>query len=380
MDLSLDERQQQLRTVAKEFVAREYPREKLTDLNRSDTGLDRDTWRQAADIGILGALIAPDLQGTGNSLTDTAVIFEELGKAPVPGPFFSSAVLGTLIIQECGSPGQRSAMLPTLGSGQEIVSLAINEPSYGWRPDDIRMSAKVRSDGYVLNGTKLFVHDVMAATKFLCVARTETLTRPEHGLSVFIVDANSPGLHRHIMPGFLNHVGELRFEAVQVPQDSLLGDLHAAWPHLQSAFQKAIPVLAAFKVGGCEAVFQLSVEYSRSRIAFGVPIGRFQRVQDHIIEIVNRLDAARWTTYEALWKLDTGRPAAISAHLAKVVASEGYYDGCNYAHEAHGGIGTSYEYGLVAHTTMSRSLYHQLGDPQYHRGRLAKFMGAQDYT
>ena len=137
----------------------------------------------------------------------------------------------------------------------------------------------------------------------------------------------------------------------------------------------AVPVLCAYKVGGCRAVFDLSVEYSRERMQFQQPIGRFQRVQDHIIQIVNFLDAARWTTYEALWKLDTGKDAAASVHVAKAVASESYMGACDFAHEVHAGIGVMREYGLTLHTKMSRSLYHCLGAPGLHRKRLESALG-----
>ena len=119
----------------------------------------------------------------------------------------------------------------------------------------------------------------------------------------------------------------------------------------------------------------MSVDYSRTRIQFGTPIGRFQRVQDQIINLVNHLDAARWTTYEALWKLDVGRDAASSISLAKAVASEGYYEACNYAHEVHAGVGSMTEYGLTLHTAASRTLYHFLGDPKQHRRELAAALG-----
>ena len=119
-------------------------------------------------------------------------------------------------------------------------------------------------------------------------------------------------------------------------------------------------------------MFEMSVAYSQTRVQFGVPIGRFQRVQDHIIDIVDRLDAARWTTYEALWKLDSARPADGATHLAKVVASEGYYQACNHAHEVHAGVGVMTEYGLTLHTKMSRTLYPFLGDPGHHKRRLAE--------
>jgi alkylation response protein AidB-like acyl-CoA dehydrogenase len=119
----------------------------------------------------------------------------------------------------------------------------------------------------------------------------------------------------------------------------------------------------------------MAVAYSRTRVQFGQPIGRFQRVQDHIINIVNHLDAARWTTYEALWKLDTGRPAAASVHLAKAVTSEAYLKVCDSGHEVHAGVGVIREYGLTLHTQRSRTLYHLLGEPRYHRRRLADALG-----
>jgi alkylation response protein AidB-like acyl-CoA dehydrogenase len=124
-------------------------------------------------------------------------------------------------------------------------------------------------------------------------------------------------------------------------------------------------------VGGCQAVCDMSVAHSRERVQFGVPIGKFQRVQDHIIRLVNHLDAARWTTAEALWKLDSGHPAAAAVHMAKAVSSEAYIEACNAAHEVHAGQGSLIEYGLAAHTQLSRTLFSYLGDPRRHKRRMA---------
>ena len=117
-----------------------------------------------------------------------------------------------------------------------------------------------------------------------------------------------------------------------------------------------------------QAVFEMSVTHSQQRVQFGVPIGKFQRVQDHVIRLVNSLDSARWTTAEALWKLDTGRSAADAVHLAKAVSSESYLEACN---AAHAGQGSLTEYGLAAHTQMSRTLFTYLGDPRWHKRRMA---------
>jgi alkylation response protein AidB-like acyl-CoA dehydrogenase len=119
----------------------------------------------------------------------------------------------------------------------------------------------------------------------------------------------------------------------------------------------------------------MAVTYSRTRVQFSQPVGRFQRVQDHIIGIVNNLDAARWTTYEALWKLDSARDARASVHLAKAVTSEAYLNVCAGGHEVHAGVGVIQEYGLTLHTQRSRTLHHFLGDPRYHRRQLAEALG-----
>jgi alkylation response protein AidB-like acyl-CoA dehydrogenase len=137
----------------------------------------------------------------------------------------------------------------------------------------------------------------------------------------------------------------------------------------------AIPILCAYQVGSCQAVVDMSVAYSRTRHQFSQPIGRFQRVQDHIIGALNHLDAARWTTCEALWKLDSGRDARSSVHLAKAVTSEAYLKVCAGGHEVHAGVGVMREYGLILHTQRSRTLYHFLGDARYHRRRLADALG-----
>jgi alkylation response protein AidB-like acyl-CoA dehydrogenase len=145
---------------------------------------------------------------------------------------------------------------------------------------------------------------------------------------------------------------------------------------LTAAIQKSIPVLCAYKVGGCQAVIEMTLEYSRTRVQFTLPIGRFQRVQDMIIELVTHADAARWSTYEALWKLDTERPAAESVHLAKAVSSRAYWEACTLSHQVFSGVSYSQEHPLSFHTRASRHLFTFLGDPAYHRQKIGQLLMA----
>jgi alkylation response protein AidB-like acyl-CoA dehydrogenase len=376
MDLGLTEAQEILKTTAADFVQRECPKETLIDLEMTPAGMTPELFRQVVDLGWLGIVIPEAYGGEGRSFTDAAVLFEELGRGPVCGPYFSSGILGALTVLHGGSEEQKQTILPQVARGDCVLSLAVTEPHYGWRPETVQMQTRLQQDRYVLNGVKLFVHDAQAATHFVCAVRTGPQNGASKGVTLLVVDAGTSGLTVRTLPGWMGQVDEIRFDHVQVPANAVLGGVEGqGWDALEAAALQAIPILCAYKVGSCQAVVDMAVAYSRTRVQFGQAIGRFQRVQDHIIGMVNHLDAARWTTYEALWKLDAGRPAAASVHLAKAVTSEGYLKVCDGAHEVHAGVGVIQEYGLTLHTQRSRALYHLLGDAQYHRRCMADALG-----
>src|SRR5262245_58744940 len=369
MDLSLTESQEMLRTTARSFMEREAPVDVVVGLQKAESSLDPELWAKAARLGWLGIVLPVEYGGSGDSLSDAAVLYEELGRGPLPGPFFSSGVLGTLTVIEGGTDAQRRAMLPGVASGARVLVLAMTEPNASWGPQGVGLAPQRVAGGYRLSGTKLFVADATAATDLLVAARTGD---GSGDLGLFLVSASAPGVSVRRLPGFLSWQCEVTLDSVQVAESDRLGDRpNQGWAILERALEKALPILCSYMVGGCQQVFDMSVAHSRARVQFGVPIGRFQRVQDHIVRLVNHLDGARWATGEALWKLDTGRPAAAAVHMAKAVASEAYLEACNAAHEVHAGQGSLVEYGLAAHTQMSRTLFHYLGDPRWHKRRMA---------
>jgi len=368
MDLALTEGQEMLRTTARTFMEREAPVDVVVGLQKAESSLDPDLWAKAARLGWLGIVLPAEYGGSGDSLSDAAVLYEELGRGPLPGPFFSSGVLGALTVLEGGTEEQRRRILPGVATGERVLTVAITEPNTSWGPGGITLTPQGRNGSLVLNGTKLFVSDATSDTDLIvavCTGEGPT------DVSLFHVDARARGVTTCRLPGFLSWQCEVTFDNVQVPAGAMLGEAQRGWTALSRALERALPLLCAYIVGGCQAVYDKSVAYTQSRVQFGVPIGRFQRVQDHVIKLVNHLDSARWATWEALWKLDTGRPATASVHMAKAVASEAYLEACNAAHEVHAGMGVLIEYGLPAHTQMSRTLFHYLGDPRWHKRRMA---------
>jgi alkylation response protein AidB-like acyl-CoA dehydrogenase len=365
MDLRLTEDQAMLKRTAADFMRTEAPTTSITGWLQEGVGFVPSVYRTAADLGWLGMLVPEGYGGVGASLGDCAVIFEELGRGPLPGPFFSSGVLGAAIIQEGGTDEQKQRLLPALCKGEAIATLAVNDRGYSWGPGAVEMEASDSPSELTLHGTKMFVHDAGAATVLICAVKHAG------GISLVLVDMGQAGVsvapYQGLVPPSL---GEVRLDEVRVPKSEILGEPGQGWAILESAMMQAIPVLCAYKVGACQEVFDFTVEYTKSRVVFGQPIGRFQRVQDHVVDLVNHLDSARWITNETLWKLDDGVEAISSVHEAKAVASDAYYQACNFAHMVFAGPGTDYLHPLVGHMILSRSLYQYLGNPLYHKRKM----------
>jgi len=377
LDLALTESEEMLKKTALDFIKRDAPKEVVQTLQETDTGYTEELWRKAVANGWLGVIIPEQYGGTGTPLTNAGVLFEALGTGPLPGPYFSSGILGSLIILEAGTEEQKQRILPAIAAGEQVLTLALTEPEYSWEPGAVQTTATSKNGDFVLDGVKLFTIDAQAASHFIVAARIGKETDPAKGISLFWVDSKSDGVSVRRLSGFLaGRSFEVKLDSVKVPLSAMLGDRGGGWPALKQAIARAIPVLCAYKVGGCQAVLEMTLEYSRTRVQFGQLIGRFQRVQDMIIEMVNHADAARWTTYEALWKLDTQRPATRSVHLAKAVSSQAYWEVCTLAHRVFSGVSYSKEHPVSFHTRASRYLYHYLGDPAYHRQQIAQFLTA----
>ena len=376
MDLSLTEVQTMLQNSAREFMEREMPKARVLEIDDSPSGFAPDIWQKISELGWPGMVIPEAYGGSGNSFTDLGIVYEVMGNYACPTPHLSSAVLSAHAILEAGTEAQKQALLPNIASGQQIMTFAYTEPEYGWDPVNVKLTATQSNGGFTLNGTKLFVPDANVADQMVVVARTSTSADPEQGLTLLLVDTNAPGVSVRVQTGWIGpKVCEVNFESVEVPSEGILGDLGGAWPTINSTMDKGTAVLSTYMAGGIQRVVDMSQEYSQTRMAFGVPIGTFQRVQDHVIDALSEADAGKWTSYEALSQLDNGSPeASMSISMAKAVVSTGFPKACEASHHIHAGIGTDLEFGLTQYTKRARTLQHYLGDTIFHRSRMARFL------
>jgi alkylation response protein AidB-like acyl-CoA dehydrogenase len=378
MDLSLTESQEMLRSTARDFVRQECPWMVVKDIDESETGFSAELWRKMAELGWLGMALPEAYGGMGSSLTDLGILYEEMGQALVPGPYLSSAMLCGSIIAELGTEEQKQQLLPLIGAGERILTLALTEPDYGWGPECIHLSATPKDGNFVLNGTKRFIYDAQIAHQIICVARTRESNNPVEGITLFLVDKESPGLSCRNLSGFLGEkASELTFNSVEVPASNIMGERDNGWSALTKPLNRARVVLAAYMVGGCQHVLDMTTEYAQIRVQFGRPIGAFQWVQGYVIEQANYLEKARWLTYEALWKMDANKPEREqeeTVSLAFAVASEAFHECCHLGHDVHAGVGVDKKYRLYLYTKKSKILYPYLGDPNYHRKRVAQLL------
>ena len=376
MDLGLNEVQTMLQNLAREFMVTEMPTSRVLEIDDSPSGFAVDVWEKMSEIGWPSMVIPEEYGGSGNSFTDLGVVYEVMGYYACPSPHLSSAVLTSHAILEAADESQKQALLPGIASGQQIFAFAYTEPEYAWGPGAVQLQASRQNGGFILNGTKLFVPDANIADQLLVVGRTDPGSNPGDGLSLFVVPREASGVSVRVQSGWLGpKVCEVNFDGVRVADSEVLGAPGGAWPAVEKAFDRATAVLSVYMAGGTQRVFEMARDYSQTRIAFGVPIGTFQRVQDHVIEALNQADAAKWSAYEALTQLDDGSPeASVAVSMAKAVASDGFPKACDASHHVHAGIGTDLEYGLTQFTKRARSLQHYLGDAIYHKARMARLM------
>ncbi|MBM4452879.1 MAG: acyl-CoA dehydrogenase, partial [Chloroflexi bacterium] len=231
MDLGLNEQQEMLRRSARDFLQKECPKQLVRQLDASDSGYSPELWRKMAELGWLGLAFPEEYGGNGGSFLDLAVLLEEMGYNILPGPFFSTVVLGGLAILAAGSEQQKKSLLPKIATGELLLTLALTEPSAKYDAASIKTKATAQNDEYVINGTKLFVPDANVAHYILCVARTQPRKNTEDGLTVFLVDSKSPGIKCTLLKTLARDKQcEVVFDNVHVPKENIIGKLNKGWP------------------------------------------------------------------------------------------------------------------------------------------------------
>lgn len=375
MNLDFTEDQKMLRTMARDFLATECPKKLVRELEESELGHSPEIWKKMAELGWQGLVIPEQYGGNGMTFFDLALVIEEMGRNILPGPFFST-VLSALTILDAGTEEQKQEFLTKVARGEMILTLALTEPSASWKPEHISVRATASDDNFEIRGTKLFVPDARVADYMVVVTRTRKGANPERGITVFLVDAKSPGvkIEPQLTMG-LDYKCEVVFDNVMVPKKNLLGEFDKGWPIIQKTLMKAAALKVAEMSGGCQAVLEMSNDYVKNRVQYGRPIGAFQTIQHYLADMWGYVDRTRSLAWEVNWKVGAGVATAFDVAAAKAYANEAYKWVTERGVQCHGAIGTTRDHDMGLYYRRAKVAELDYGDTDYQREIVARELG-----
>ena len=343
MDLNLTDEQQLIEDTAREFTDREIvPRARDSD---RAARFDAELARKLGEMGYLGAPVAEEYGGRGLDYVTYGLIVEQIGRGDsamrTVVSVQTSLVCGS--IERWGTEEQKKRWLPRLCSGEALGCFGLTEPDSGSDPSSIRTRAtRNGNDGWTISGQKMWISLGNVAEVALVFAQTNP-DKAHRGITCFLVPTASEGFGTQEVHGKLglraSDTAELVLEEVEVPDDAMLGDVGEGFKVAMSALDSGRYSVAAGCVGICDGCVDASVSYSTERHQFGVPIARFQLVQELIADMIVKRDAARMLVRRAGILKDEGKPNTVETSVAKLYATESAVECANAAIQVHGGSG-----------------------------------------
>ena len=374
MDFDLTDDQRLLGDSVARLLATEYGFERRKALLKTPTGWSEALWQHYAELGLLGLPIAEEYGGFGGGPVDVMLLMQAFGRHLVVEPYLATVVLGGTALRLAGNAGQQSEVLPAVAAGTLKLAFAHYERQARYDLTDILTTATPHAGGFVLEGAKSVVLHGDCADKLVVSARTAGGRDNAEGISLFLVEAEAPGLARR---GYALRDGtraaEISLSQVQVPREALLGELDNALPVIRRVVEAGIAATGAEVVGAMEAMQAMTLEYLKTRQQFGKPIGDNQALQHRAAEMLVAMEQGRSMAMLAAMSLEEEDAAerARSTSMAKVgVGQAGRFVSQN-AVQLHGGIGMTEEYAVGHFFRRVMVIEHLFGDTATHLDRLA---------
>lgn len=311
----------------------------------------RALWRKGGEAGILGACFPEAYGGSGGDFRFDAITIEELGRAGAHAPAWDlhSSIVAPYLIHH-GSEAQKRAWLPKMASGEVIASIGMTEPASGSDLGGIRTRAERRGDHYLVNGSKTFITNGIIGDLTLLVVKTEPALKAR-GVSLLLVDTSTPGYRkgRNLKKAGnkAQDTAELFFEDMRVPLENLLGEENDGWKLLMSELVQERLTVAVRAMATCEAALEATIDYTKSRSAFGQTVFEFQHTRFTLADLVAQLQAARVFTDRCIELHVAGQLDVPSVAMAKLVTTELQDRVLDACVQLHGGNGTMWEYPIT---------------------------------
>lgn len=358
LDLDFTQEQEMLRDMVRGLCAELSPLERVREFEDDPHGIARDLWQRFGELGLCGLMVPESAGGSGMSLLDGVVLYEELGRSLAPLPHFVSCVLSAAAISEAGSPAQQAELLGGIASGDTIATVGWLEPGGGYKPRGVQLAARANGDGFVLDGSKEHVQFAAAADLIVVLARSGDR---DTDIDLFVVEAGAPGLsldQRMSISSDTQYRATL--DGVPVPAGARLGradaPVGAGWEAWQRAMHSGAILAAAQAVGGASAALEMTVEYAKERRQFNKALAEFQAISHYLADARTALDGAQLLVYEAAWAHSTGRSTDRLAPMAKLFACRTYREITAMCQQVFGGIGFTVEYDIQLYFRRAKQL------------------------
>ena len=377
MNFGFSEEQDLLRSTARKFLENECPSVKVRTLMDGPEAMDPALWAKLAEQGWLGLISPEEFGGMGLGFVDLVVLMEEMGRAVVPGPYFSTVLLGGLAILEAGAAAQKKEWLPKIAEGEKRATLGWMEPSAMLGPQGVTLGAAQSGGRFTLSGTKLFVHDAHTADAIVVAARTSSGKTAEDGITLFLLPKGTPGLQVTLLPTMdqTRKLCDVTLTNVTVGAEAVMGEVGGGWQPLSRVLDRATVALCAEMCGGAQKVLEMTVEYAKIRQTFGRPIGSYQGVKHKAADMLVDVENSKSITYYAAWAMDEGVPEGpLAVSMAKAYVSDASRRVAAAGIQLHGGIGFTWEHDLHLYFKRAKGSELTFGDATHHRERVAQLV------
>ena len=371
MDLSISEEQSAIRDVISRFIENEYDFEKRMSIAEGDSAFDSDVYNFFVEQGFTAIPFSEEDGGLNGGPVETMLIMKEIGRGLVLEPYLENVILAGGVLKRLATDDQKSKWLSNIINGELQSTLAFTEPQSRFNLNDVATVAKENGDKVIINGKKSFVLNGKEADIIIVPARTSGSQTETEGISLFVVESDLPGISKNNYKSVDGHsASEITFKNVEVNKDNLLGEIGKGYQTLESTIDDATLAVCAEATGIMKSLHDKTVEYSKNRVQFGVPIGGFQALQHRMVDT---LMACEETESILLWALTTNQDD--SGSLKKAISGLKYQIGTAGKHvgqeavQLHGGMGISWELDIAHFFKRLSSIEILFGNADFHMKR-----------
>jgi alkylation response protein AidB-like acyl-CoA dehydrogenase len=356
MDMDFTSEQDMLRESVRRTCERHAGLDVVRKLENDPVGYPLALWAALAELGVLGVVIDEQYDGSGMTMVDAAIIYEELGRALVPSPHFVSSILAAGMIGRSANTELKQRLLPAIAGGEAIVAVGSLEPDSSYGPAGVQLTATADGDGWRLSGTKQHVSFAQAATSILVLARTEPGSDAS-GIIAVVVDAGSAGISLEQQLTIASDAQfKVTFDNVAAAAAEVVHSAGAAWPAWHDTMLDGCALLAAQAAGGARAALELAANYANTREQFDRPLAAFQALSHYLADAATAVDGAEGIAWEAAWERSQGNSIAQLAPMAKSFACQTFRNTTATAVQIFGGNGFTVEFDIQLYFRRAKSL------------------------